>query len=107
MDGLLNTRTAKVGFDFKLPDPALGPQVGNRGIHYFTKDRLQKSLSQLQDFAPDGRGYDALVHSIGDVANREVLDAVRDSFKVWPATSLGFIRLFLRLAADIVLLTWS
>jgi len=64
MDGLLNTRTAKVTFDYLRRDPDLGPKVGNRGINYFTKERLQRYLRELQGTCKSFRQMPSDRHSL-------------------------------------------
>jgi len=46
MDGLLNTKSAAVSFKYLLEDPKVG--LKNHNFHYFTKERLQKYLKELQ-----------------------------------------------------------
>ncbi len=77
MDGLLNTRSAVVKSDYLLDDPPLPEDVGRRGVHYFTQERLAHYLSQLQSgLEAGGGGFDFLVHSVGDGATTEALAAV-------------------------------
>lgn len=55
MDGLLGTRSAVVKTDYERDTPELG--IGKRGLHYFTQDRLQKYLTELQrNVGSDGSG---------------------------------------------------
>ncbi len=64
VDGILESRTASTTFDYLRSEPDLG--IGSRGMNYFTRERLQTYLSQLQGFRPGGEGFDFLIHTIGD-----------------------------------------
>lgn len=48
-------------------------------MNYFTSERLAEYMRQLQNFAPDGSGFDFHVHGIGDRGVQEILDAVEDT----------------------------
>ena len=98
-DGIIGTRTALVKNPYLIdfPDYGIGwlrPQyharyldiydyrhiIGNRGMHYFTKDRLSQYIGSLQRGVNDkGEGYDFMVHVVGDRATNEVLTAVSEN----------------------------
>lgn len=76
-DGLIGTRTARV-LDAYLDDtPELG--IGKHGYNYFTQERLSYYLSKVQSFKDNGEGYDIHVHSVGDAAAREILNAIEEN----------------------------
>lgn len=78
-DGIIPTRTAKLLQDYTADSPDYG--IGNRGMNYFTRDRLAAYVAELQDFEQTGQGFDFLVHVIGDAATREALDAFEFNYK--------------------------
>ena len=77
MDGLLNTRTATVVGGYLDNSPDLG--IGNNGVNYFNSSRLELYMKELQDILDDGSGFDFIVHTVGDKAVRDMLDAVEKS----------------------------
>jgi hypothetical protein len=48
MDGLTMTRTALILGEYLYPEPDLG--IGDSGIHYFLRERLEKYITELQVF---------------------------------------------------------
>ena len=76
MDGIVTTRTAKLMEPYDETYPDLG--IGNKGMNYFTEDRLKKYIEQLQNLG-NGEGYNFLIHAIGDQGVHEALNAIQRS----------------------------
>lgn len=67
VDGAPDTYTARV------IKPYIYPMFKNKGINYFTKQRLTRWLDRLNTI-----GYGAHIHALGDLGVREALDAIQN-----------------------------
>lgn len=76
MDGLLDQRTAKVKAPYLEDYPDLG--IGDNGMNYFTEDRLTRYMQELQNLGGN-KGYNFLIHTIGDQGVHEALNAIQRS----------------------------
>ncbi len=76
MDGITHQRTAKLKEPYVAEEPDLG--IGDNGFNYFTQERLTTYLNQLQNLGND-EGFNFLIHTIGDQAVFEGLNAIEDA----------------------------
>lgn len=77
-DGLLESTTAAM-FEPYVKNLHLQGLTQNIGMNYFTQERLQKYIAQLQSFDGGNKGFDFHVHAIGDRGVEEVLNAIENS----------------------------
>lgn len=68
-DGLISNTTAAL-LDPYLVDLDIGTN-GNRGLNYFTEERIARYVTELQDV-----GFDLFIHAIGDRGVHESLNAI-------------------------------
>ncbi|MCZ4279234.1 amidohydrolase [Kiloniella laminariae] len=68
-DGIVGNTTAKMKAPYKV-NLGLGIE-GNRGLNYFNEDRLALFMAELEK-----TGFDFLIHTIGDQAVHESLNAI-------------------------------
>jgi predicted amidohydrolase YtcJ len=52
----------------------------NTGMNYFTEERVVKWMTEMQNLDNAGNGFDFIVHTIGDRAVREVLNAINSTY---------------------------
>ncbi|WP_281558260.1 amidohydrolase [Thalassomonas sp. RHCl1] len=71
MDGILNNTTAALHEPYEID--LLGLH-GNKGLNYFTPQRLEKYLKALEP-----AGFDFNIHAIGDRGITEALDAIENT----------------------------
>ncbi len=71
MDGIVTSTTAKMKTPYNVTIPEIN--IGNKGMNYFTQERLQSYISQLE-----GKGYNFLIHAIGDQGVHEALNAIQN-----------------------------
>lgn len=76
-DGLLESTTAAMLKPY-VKDLELPGLSANIGMNYFTQDRLQNYIEQLQSFGHD-KGFDFHIHAIGDRGVNEVLNAIENA----------------------------
>ncbi|WP_020592531.1 amidohydrolase [Kiloniella laminariae] len=68
-DGIVGNTTAKMKAPYKA-DLGLGIE-GNKGLNYFNEERLTTFMTELEQ-----TGFDFLIHTIGDQAVHESLNAI-------------------------------
>ncbi|MCO7224257.1 amidohydrolase [Pleionea sp. CnH1-48] len=66
-DGIIHNTTAAL----HAPYTQSFPEVGDRGLNYFTKERLTRYVTELERV-----GFDMHIHAIGDRGVTESLDAI-------------------------------
>lgn len=71
MDGILTNTTAALHAPYKVE---LLPLPGNRGLNYFTQDRVEKYLKALEPI-----GFSFNIHVIGDRGITEALNAIENA----------------------------
>lgn len=76
-DGLLQSTTAAVLQPY-LVNYRFEGLSENKGMNYFTENRIYKYLKELQSFE-GSKGFDFHIHTIGDRAVRESLNAIENT----------------------------
>lgn len=76
-DGLLENTTAALLEPYVKQLDVEGLEE-NIGMNYFSQERIEKYLSNLQHFE-DGKHFDFHIHAIGDRAIHEVLNAIENT----------------------------
>ena len=76
-DGILHATTAAL-LEKYVKDYKLQGLEENKGMNYFTQEKIETYIQQLQTFG-EGKGYDFHVHAIGDRSVRETLNAINNT----------------------------
>ena len=84
-DGLLDSYTAAMlePYSTRLPGPQVPKLRANKGMNYFTPQRMQNYMRELQYFTDENGNeghFDFNVHAIGDRGVSETLDAINGSY---------------------------
>ena len=79
MDGIIQSTTAAMDEEYlvNLSLPHISEK--NIGMNYFSKTRLIKYLKELQEFDEGKKGFDFLIHAIGDRGIRDAIDAIKEA----------------------------